>query len=167
VDTRYWQYVVGEFTVEPDGNPNCFFLSHHARIPENVEAKEFILELSSDTQLKDIAFSSLPSEKPIERCPMPLLGQKINEAYDGCQSDAKNKEKALKFISLLEQSMHKYDCRRSFDYEPVPAWWLADGEDARKWFLLLRDMDYPEAQILYGSPLFKETLDGAIAEEFK
>jgi len=159
-----WSNVSGEFLVKPDGNPNCFFLGHYAGIPENVEAGEFHLEAPSNIQVKKITFSSLPSEKAMNQCPMPGLEEEIDTAYASCLENPDDRGEALRFVRLLEKSMYRYDCRRDYDFEPVPAWWLADN--AEKWFVLLWKSDIQEAKKLFISKLFRDTLDGAIAEMF-
>ena len=60
--------------------------------------------------------------------------------------------------------MHKYDCRRPYDYEPVPAWWLCDDRDVENWFDLLTCIQNIEAKKLLASELFRSTLDGYLAE---
>ena len=121
-DTQVWRPVSCLIVVHCDGSPNCFFLGYHFNIPENVEAQEIRLTLLSNAQITSVAFSSLPSEKPMVLCPMPELEAEIQKAYLACVENPEDITNAYDFVVLLKKAMPEYDCRRSFDSKPVPAW---------------------------------------------
>jgi hypothetical protein len=160
-----WGAQTGVFVANGEGKTDCFFLGYHARIPENVPCNEFVLYIPEIISIKEIAFSNLPSEKPIVQCPMPELEQEINEAYVACGVNPKDESKALLLIQLLEKITPRYDCRRSFDSEPVPAWWMASIWASDRW------IEYLYHKVLEGNAdalrvyvKFFETSDGGIAE---
>jgi len=128
-----WGKYSGVFTVEADGNPNCFFLGVEAGIPENIPLREFLLRIPVGVQLKDATFSSLPSELVSTTCPMPELQKEINEVYEGHLLNPADQNTVSRLIRLLERLIPTYDCRRSIDYRFVPAWWMADNKDAENW----------------------------------
>jgi hypothetical protein len=161
-----WGVVTGFLTVNGEGRTDCFSLAwRNTSVPENVACKEFILFIPESIQVKEIHFSSLPSEQPQVLCPMPELEQEINEAYKAWGADPKDANRSSRLIGLLERITPKYDCRRSFDSEPVPAWWLADHESKWLWidFLYNRILDNdPDALRVYVK--FYDDSSGAIAE---
>jgi hypothetical protein len=161
-----WGEPSGYFVVKGDGKPYCFSLGYDKTgIPVNVPCKEFILYFSEGIRIKAIDFSSLPSEKPIVLCPMPKLEQDITNAYADCQLNPEDKEKALVLIQLLERITPKYDCRRSYDYEPVPAWWLASNGTSDNWIMWLhRRVLEKNADAFRVYVKFVATSDGYIAE---
>lgn len=163
-DDISWGNQSGYFTVNTNEGTNCFFLGAYAGIPENVSAKEFQLHISTDIQIENVVFSSLPSERAIQQCPMPKLENEIQIAYEKCKLTHNAAKDAKVFVSLLKKAMYKYDCRRDFDYEPVPAWYLTKGEKVDEWFDLLSKLEIIEAKELFESKLFTDTLDGCFAE---
>jgi len=160
-----WGIKTGFFVANGEGKTNCFFLGYHTGIPGNVPCKEFILFIPEKILVKEIAFSSLPSEKPIVLCPMPELEQKINEAYVACGLDPKDESKVSLLIQLLEKIAPIYDCRRPFDFEPVPAWWLANHDAVWRWTnYLYQKVRENNADALRVYEKFLATSDGAFAE---
>jgi len=161
-----WGIKTGFFVANGEGKTNCFFLGYHTGIPENIPCKEFILFIPEKILAKEIAFSSLPSEKPIVLCPMPELEQEINEAYVACGLNPKDESKASLLIQLLEKITPRYDCRRPFDSEPVPAWWMASKGASDRWIdYLYHKVLENNADALRVYVKFFETSDGHIAEE--
>jgi hypothetical protein len=159
-----WGDKTGYFYVKPDGQTYCFFLGYHANIPENIAVREMVFNIPSGLVLQKLAFSEKPSEAVMESCPMPDLQYKINNAYNECIKNPNDMDKEKEFVELFEKALHTYDCMRTYDYEPVPAWWLCDHEDTYNWLRLLSQMSSLEAKKLFGSSLFRSTLDGSIAE---
>ena len=159
VETRY-------FYMKPDGQTHCFFLGYLAKIPENVPVHEMAFNFPAGLVLQRLSVSDKPSEVVIKSCPMPHLRDKIVIAYDDCLKNPYDMDKERTFVNLFEKSLHRYDCRRSYDYKPVPAWWLCAYEETDKWLRLLSQMKSLEAKKLFGSSLFRSTLDGEYAEEY-
>lgn len=99
-------------------------------------------------------------------CPMPQLGIEIRIAYNELISNPHLHLKDSTFVTLLEKSFYKYNCKRSFDKNPVPALWLCDSGDIEKWIEYLSKMNSTYAKKLFGSRLFRSVLDGSLAEQF-
>jgi len=159
-----WGVLTGFLMVNGEGRTDCFSLENTG-IPANVACKEFILFIPESIPVTEIYFSSLPSERPQELCPMPELEPEINEAYKAWEAEPKEVSRSSRLTHLLERITPKYDCRRSFDSEPVPAWWLADHESPWRWidFLHNRILDNdPEALRVYVK--FYDNSSGAFAE---
>jgi hypothetical protein len=85
------------------------------------------------------------------------------------------------FVELFRELVPKYDCKRSFDRDPVPAIWLAEGGALEHYVhLLFRlavrvekmfqarwfDEATLQAKTLFGSNDFRSVLDGHLAEEY-
>jgi hypothetical protein len=159
-----WGKYLGLFAVKADGNANCFFLGGEAGIPENIPLREFHLRLPEGVQFKDATFSSLPSELVSTTCPMPELQKEITKSYEEHLLNPGDQNTASRLMRLLERLIPTYDCRRSYDYKPVPAWWLADYKDAENW------IRFVDRQVLANNKLalklymeFFNTADGYIA----
>jgi hypothetical protein len=161
-----WGTRSGSFIVRGDGGADCFFLGYEeSGIPGNIPCKEFQLRIPAGIQIKDIKFSSLPSAIPPKTCPMPELEKSINQAIEDYQSNPQDEKKALYTLQLLEKAVPQYDCRRRFDYAPIPAWWMADYGSIDRW------IEYMYKEVLehnsYALKVYVEyysTSDGYIAE---
>lgn len=158
--------ICGTLVVEPASEEQCFVLNRCAKIPANVPVGKFTLSFPAGISLQRIAFSESPTEHLMHECPMPKLADHIEKAYNDCLQHPGNFEKERIFVDLLEKTMHKYDCLRPGDSEPVPAWWLSDPEDVWNWFTLLSKLPSRQAKELFGSKLFRDTLDGYFSEGF-
>jgi len=162
---RGWGECSGYFVVKGDGNPNCFFLDYQwTGIPGNIPCKEFNLRIPEDIGVKEIAFSSLPSEKPEVLCPMPELAQEITNAFVDCQLNPEDESKSLILIQLLEKATPKYDCRGGGSV-PVPAWWLVDNQITDDWVhWLYRKALEKNTSALRVYVKFVDTSSGYVAE---
>jgi len=58
-------------------------------------------------------------------CPFKKLLPVVDSAYHSCSHGAMDKSCQL-FVETFEELIPKYDCKRSFDTQTVPAIWLAD-----------------------------------------
>jgi hypothetical protein len=163
-----WATYRGFFEVRGDGNSNCFFLSlgYLADIPENISCKEFRLETPEGVEVKEVTFSSLPSEIPLKKCPMPELEKAINQALDECRSNPRDDQRTLHALQSLEKAVPSYDCRRSYDYEPIPAWWMASYQVMDNWIgYLYKKVRENNKYALKIYVEFLNASDGDIAEE--
>jgi hypothetical protein len=124
----------GTFIVKADGSPNCFFLGPNANMPGNISVNEFDLRIPDGVQIKQIVFSTLPSEIVSTECPMPSIEKKIGKAFEHYISNPKDQTNIRNLIQLLSETIPTYDCRRNYDYTPIPAWWMAKEENLDKWF---------------------------------
>jgi hypothetical protein len=151
------------------GRTDCFFLGwEETDIPENVPCKEFVLDVPEGVLVREVSFSSLPSEKPQVLCPMPELEREIEQAYSDCQANPQDKGKSLLLIQLLEKATPRYDCRRSYDSQPVPAWWLANHEAPWRWVnYLLARIRKDDGDALRAYQKFLASSDGVYAEEWR
>jgi hypothetical protein len=161
-----WGERTGVLVANGTGKTDCFFLGwEETDIPGNAPCKEFVLVIPEDIIVKGISFSSLPSEKPQVLCPMPELEKEIEQAFGDCSRNPRDKGKALVLIRLLERTTPSYDCRRSYDTRPVPAWWLAYHEAPWRWVDYLHDRvleNNGDALRVYQK--FLASSDGAYAE---
>lgn len=107
---------------------------------------------------------SLFCQSEFSKCPMPQLCREIQIVYDDLLNTPNEPGKISVFLRLIEKSFYKYDCKRSYDINPVPALWLC--EDMEKWIDYLSKMDSKEAKKLFGSELFRSVLDGALQEQY-
>jgi len=158
--------ICGTFVVKPESEEQCFLLDRCAKIPANVPVGKFTLSFPGGISVQRIAFSESPTERVMHECPMPELGDRIEKAYNDCLEHPGDSKKERVFVDLLKKAMYKYDCLRPGDSEPVPAWWLCDDEHVWKWLTLLSKLPSRRAKELFGSKLFRDTLDGYIAESF-
>jgi hypothetical protein len=139
-------------------------LGIEANIPENIPLKEFRLQLPTGVHLKELSFSSLPSELVSVTCPMPQLEKEIKKAFRDWQSHPEDEDLAQKLIGLLQKTIPRYDCRRAMDYKPVPAWWLADDETIANSIGFMKALlDAKSASVLRLFMEFYDTSDGYIA----
>jgi hypothetical protein len=72
-----------------------------------------------------------------QECPMPGLEEKINETLDKYRRSPEKEFLIKHLIRLLSITIPSYNCRRDYDKEPVPAWWLAKDDSIAKWFSFL------------------------------
>jgi len=127
-----------------------------------------------------VLFCSFAKAKGQE-CPFPGKYIEIDRAFHQCTNGQVRKGASCEFfienVALLFQ---KYDCKRSFDTEPVPAIWLFDAasEDyirliyemssrskpvfQGRWF----DNEISLAKELFLSHELKSVLDGDLAEQY-
>jgi hypothetical protein len=160
-----WGKRTGVLVINGTGKTDCFFLGwRETDIPENVPCKEFALVVPESILVKEISFSSLPSEKPQVLCPMPELVREIEQAFEDCKRNPQDMNKTQVLIQLLEKATPRYDCRRSYDSRPVPAWWLGD-HDAWRWVDYLLDRVLKDdGDALRVFEKFLASSDGAFAE---
>ena len=167
----------GSFKITTDQGLQCFFLVGYAGIP-GFEVREFVLELPPKVEIHSLLFSEKSHDGKSVSCPAPDLFNAVTSAYQDSVSHPEDNGKMSTFIELLKKAMFKYDCRRTFDYEPVPAWYLCSGgkkdntyscgyEDIDKWFHFLGTAESREAKELFASKLFRNTLDGMYAEQYQ
>ena len=101
-------------------------------------------------------------------CPASKLLPRLESAYQSCLS--KDRAGCDRFVAVYRKLLPEYDCQRSFDATPsvnyiVPAIWLS--KEHEKYVELLSKLNSRPAQELFGSPAFRRTLDGYIAEMYQ
>ena len=114
-------------------------------------------------------------------CPASKLLPALDAAYHVCSHGFDNYDSCESFVQTFGQLLPKYDCRRSFDNDPVPAVWLAgDAELDDYVHLLWRLSSSPDKMIaasqfskeisdakkLFSSKEFRNVLDGELAEDY-
>lgn len=92
-------------------------------------------------------------------CPTASSCTKFYRQEKACEKDSK---KCAAFMKTFANLLDKYDCKRDFDKDPVPAVWLCGNHESA--VALLRSLQTRAAKDLYKSPKFQATLDGALAE---
>src|ERR1700682_3894448 len=102
-------------------------------------------------------------------CPAPRLCKTLQASYLGCLKGLKHS--CDTFVDAYGQATPKYDCQRSFDATPtanyiVPAVWVCGAQEHEDYANLLARLKTSNAQRLFASPDFRQTLDGALASEF-
>ena len=121
--------------------------------------------------LAEIAPSGMKEFNKI--CPAQKLCPDLEKYYQACKKKP-NSEVCNKFIDTMKQLSPVYDCQRSFDKQYiVPAIWLC-GENRREtgasytetYYELLSKLKLKEAKEYFASPLFRNVLDGHMAEEY-
>jgi hypothetical protein len=113
---------------------------------------------------------SVSAKEKTKSCPASTLCLKIHDQYKRAKAgDTKARDN---FVELLETAFPKYDCKRSYDRNPVPAVWLCEevpgivSTDVENWFFSLSRTPTRKARELYASNRFRAVLDGALAELF-
>lgn len=97
----------------------------------------------------------------IAECPAPKVCSDMDRQLQACIKE-KKKAECVKFVTSYKSALGKFNCKRSFDTQAVPAIWLCDGHEFFTDELSKMKTDY--AKRVYGSAEFRETLDGGIAE---
>ena len=98
-------------------------------------------------------------------CPAAKLGPVLDAAYHECSHGFENGS-CDRFIETFARLLPKFDCQRSFDIAPVPAVWLLNDAAFEDYVHLLSKMKAKPARKLFGSPEFRDVLDGALAEDY-
>jgi len=111
-------------------------------------------------------------------CPSKDLCPRIETSYQNCKKDHSSPA-CSDFVKQFKILLPIYDCQRPFDHTEgsdyiVPALWLCDGQrgdkkapyESEDYVRLLSKLKSKEARELFGSQEFRDTLDGAVAEEF-
>lgn len=114
---------------------------------------------------------SVFAEEPV-KCPVDQVCPKLKESFAKCEKNKKSKS-CDEFVDAYAKLVPHYDCKRSFDTGPVPAIWVCDEmnrgsyptleEKAAK---LLSELKSKKGRAFFGSPEFRSTLDGELAEEY-
>ena len=99
-------------------------------------------------------------------CPAPELCEQITKDMDICKSKSKGCEA---FLSNYKKLLLEYDCQRKFDHTPrvdylVPAIWLCENHGVLIGYL--SKMKSANARKIFGSSALRNSLDGALAEEY-
>lgn len=112
-----------------------------------------------------------------QTCPAADVLPKLDVAYHACRHYAD--ESCNNFIAAFTSVTGRYDCKRAFDTDPVPAVWLAgagalDDYVQMMWLVATNEQyksklykgAYSKARALFSSGEFQAVLDGALAEEY-
>jgi hypothetical protein len=111
------------------------------------------------------------ADAPAGKCPAEVLCPKFRKLTESC---AKKKAGACDaFVDAYAKLASRYDCKRSFDTEPVPAAWLCDEMSKGLYPTLmeraaetLSKLKTKKGRSFFASPEFRSTLDGDIAEQY-
>lgn len=98
-------------------------------------------------------------------CPANKVLPELDANYHECSHGFENGS-CQRFVQLLKTLLPKFDCQRSFDTSPVPAVWLANDAAFEDYVNLLSRLKDKDAKQLFASAAFRDTLDGAMAEEY-
>lgn len=98
-------------------------------------------------------------------CPAPSLCKQIQKDVEACKS----KKRCEAFLSSYQKLLPEYDCQRKFDHTStkdyiVPAIWLCENHEELLGFL--SKMKSVNARKIFGSPALRNSLDGALVEEY-
>ena len=112
-----------------------------------------------------------------QTCPAADVLPKLDAAYHACRHYAD--ESCNNFIAAFTSVTGRYDCKRAFDTDPVPAVWLAgagalDDYVQMMWLVATNEQyksklykgAYSKARAVFSSGEFQAVLDGALAEEY-
>jgi hypothetical protein len=124
------------------------------------------------------------------KCPTKALAPVLDRAYHECNNGYDIADGSCqKFVDVYRQLLPEYDCQRPFDAGPkpyiVPAIWLVGDAAMEDYVRLLWRMAsqkdkmfrdkfsngsfskaVSDARVLFASVEFRNTLDGALAEEY-
>ena len=116
-----------------------------------------------------------------DQCPFQDIYIEFDRAYHQCVNGQVRKgESCNRFVENIEKLFPKYDCKRSFDTEPVPVIWLFDAA-AEDYIRLLYELasgtnrtfdgqwfvnEKAKARAIFLSSEFRAVLDGHMAEEY-
>ena len=125
--------------------------------------------------------ASAASELPIAACPAQELLPLLDSNYHECNRGFLNGS-CEKFVDVFSNLTGRYDCRRSFDHDPVPAIWLSGSAATEDFVALLARLAESEpeseasrklnekarakARHLFGSQSLRDVLDGDLAEQY-
>jgi hypothetical protein len=109
--------------------------------------------------------SSLANAAQPAKCPAGRLLPEFDAAFHECGRGFENGS-CKRFVAIFRELLPKYDCRRSFDTDPVPAAWIANSAALEDYVKLLSELRTADARELFGSKAFREILDGALAEDY-
>ena len=113
-------------------------------------------------------------------CPASKLLPALDAAYHQCSHGFEN-DSCESFVQTFGQLLPKYDCRRSFDNDAVPAVWLAGDAELDDYVHLLWRLSSStdkmlaenrfskatnDAKKLFSSKEFRNILDGELAEDY-
>lgn len=171
-----WGKKSGAFAVSAYEKSHCYFLGHQADLPENVSVKELAFSVPDGAVIKKITLAETPSDRKMITCPKRDVFSEVESRYEFAIKQPDSEVGIERFVSAFAKLFDRYDCRRNFDYEPVPAWWLCEEpkneysgcseSQIEKWLAFLAATKHPTARKLFGSEKFRSTLDGAYAEGY-
>jgi len=147
------------------GDPQCFFNWFFS--PRNVPGHIEIRATQSLAGLK-VSFSDRTWDRDGE-CPARQLCPVLVQQLRQCQSAPRSKS-CDGLIDTASQLTSPFQCRRTDDFEPVPAIWVCEEvmvssvlEDTMH---LLKRLKTAKARQFYRSGQFRAVLDGALAKEY-
>lgn len=115
---------------------------------------------------------SVRADAPAGKCPADVLCSKWKELAATCAKQ-RNGKACDAFVDAYAKLAGRYDCKRSFDTEPVPAVWLCDEMSrglyptpTEKAAETLSKLKTKKGRSFFASPEFRSTLDGDIAEQY-
>jgi hypothetical protein len=112
-----------------------------------------------------------------ERCPAPALCTALASGFERCAADP-TEAGCGAFLRAMTKSFGSYDCQRTFEGlgdKPVPAaaLWLCQGptgspeaQAVDHYVALLASLEFKAARRVFGSPQFRQVLDGAAADDY-
>jgi hypothetical protein len=159
-----WPQKTAHLSVSPDTS-QCFFNWFFS--PGNVPGHIEIRARQSLAGLK-VSFSDRTWDHEGE-CPARPLCPALVKFMHQCRSAPRSKS-CDAMIDAAEQLTPRYQCRRSVDFEPVPAIWVCDELTATNvlgdTMHLLKRLKAAKARQFYRSGNFRGVLDGAFLEEY-
>jgi hypothetical protein len=161
---RPWTQKTAHLSIAP-GDRQCFFNWFFA--PGNIPGHLEIRSQQSLAELK-VAFSDRTWDHEGD-CPARQLCPALVQSMHDCRSAPRSKS-CDAFIDTADQLTFAHQCRRTVDFEPVPAIRVCDELMASKvlddTMHLLKHLKTSKARQFYRSGHFRGVLDGALAEEY-
>ena len=106
-----------------------------------------------------IFFSSSFTVAEEQECPFPEKYIEIDRAYHQCANGQVRKGASCElFIDSVPALLGKYDCKRSFDTQPVPALWLFDAA-AEDYIQLIYQMASKSNSVFNEQWFMRESVD--------
>jgi hypothetical protein len=153
-----------------ESETSCFFL-------EDLDIKQLgkiKLFLNPKTHITDVS-ASFSKFDTLKDCDYSSKISELQKAYKQSKEAFTDQTKFLAFVKALLPSLKRGGCKRKFDRQSVPMWWLCGHmEDANctendpvMWFRYLKDQSqrFPIALKVLNSSTFKDSLDEKTASE--
>lgn len=155
-----------------DSDTSCFFL-------EDLDIKQkgnIKLFLERSSHISDVTASFTKTET-LKNCDYQKVFGKIQKAFAESKDEFTDEARFLTFVKALIPSLKRGGCKRKFDSNPVPMWWLCghfddtgcSENDPVMWFRYLTDQRtrFSVADKLMKSRAFVDSLDEKTSAELQ
>ena len=122
----------------------------------------------------NMAIETPEKPKPASLCYEHKYCETLRKLESKCRQNQKEGH-CKKFVVMFERLLRKKDCKGPNDVHPIPTVFLCDQDEVEVSYpklteraaMTLSKLKFAKANQLYGSPLFRSILDGALAEDHR